>query len=106
MVCPSPSNPDITIFDTETNSIPHLHTVPPVGCFCCRLRQKTDRVDPSLDPANQCDVFLGFANLGSSFGSIILTEKDLVVVRYNVAYDRELLPFLQKEPDNPRLSFL
>ena len=28
------------------------------------------------------------------------------MARYNVAYDRELLPFLQKEPDNPRLSFL
>ena len=28
------------------------------------------------------------------------------MVRYNVAHDRELLPFLQKEPDNPRLSFL
>jgi hypothetical protein len=60
MVCPSPSNPDITIFEAETNSIPHLHTVPPVGCFCCRLQQKTDRVDPPLDPANQCGVILGF----------------------------------------------
>ncbi len=28
------------------------------------------------------------------------------MVRYNVAYDRELQSFLQKEPDNPRLSFL
>jgi hypothetical protein len=41
---------------------------------------------------------LGFANLGSTFGSIILTEKALVVTRYNVAYDKELMPFLQKEP--------
>jgi len=70
------------------------------------MQQTIDGVDPSLDPANQCGVFLGFANLGSTFGSIILTEKALVVVRYNVAHDRELLPFLQKEPDNPRLSFL
>jgi hypothetical protein len=98
MVCPSPRNPDITIFEAETNSIPHFHTVPPVGCFCCRLQQKTDRVDPSLDPANQCSVFLGFVNLQSTFGSIILAEEDLVVARYNVAYDRERLPFLQKEP--------
>ncbi len=92
------TNPDVTIFETETNSIPHLYTEPPVGCFCCRLQQKIDRVDPSLDPANQCGVFLGFANLGSTFGSIILTEKALVVTRYNVAYDKELMPFLQKEP--------
>jgi hypothetical protein len=49
---------------------------------------------------------LGIRNLGSTFDSIILTEKTLVVDRYNVAYDRELIPFLQKEPDNPRLSFL
>jgi hypothetical protein len=28
------------------------------------------------------------------------------VDRYNVAYDRKLLSFLQKESDNPRLSFL
>jgi hypothetical protein len=41
------------------------------GMFFCHLQQKTDRVDPSLDSANQCDVFLGFANLRSTFGSVL-----------------------------------
>ena len=103
MVYPSPSNPDIIISEAQPNSITHLHVVPPVGCFCCRLQQNTDTVDPSHDPAYQYGVFLGY--LGITFGSIILTEKALVVARYNLAYDKEL-PFLQKAYDNPRLSFL
>jgi hypothetical protein len=40
IVCPSPSNPDITIFEAETNSIFHLHTVPPVGCFVVACNRK------------------------------------------------------------------
>jgi hypothetical protein len=105
MIRASPANPEMTIFEAETGRIPNLDIVPPIGCFCVRIQDRSSRADQQLDPANQPGVFLGFATLNRTFGSIILAEKAVVVAKNNVAYDYALKPYQLKDA-NPSMRHL
>jgi hypothetical protein len=50
-------------------------------------------------------VFLGFATLDRTFGSIILAEKEVAVAKNNVAYDYALKPYQLKDA-NPSMGHL
>ena len=93
MTCPSPTNPDITIFEDAYGRIPDLDALPTVGCFAVRLQEKPDRYDQKLDPINLAGVFLGFATFRGTYGSCILTDKQTIITaRHHVAYDEDLMP--------------
>ena len=51
-----------------------LDALPLVGCLAVRLEEKSFRVDQKLDAMNQPGVFVGFATLRNTFGSVILTD--------------------------------
>ena len=107
MTCPSPTNPDITIFEDAYGRIPDLDALPTVGCFAVRLQEKPDRYDQKLDPINLAGVFLGFATFRGTYGSCILTDKQTIITaRHHVAYDEDLMPRQGIDSTNPRLRSL
>ena len=98
----------MTIFEAETGRIPNLDIVPPIGCFCVRIQDRSSRTDRQLDPANQPGMFLGFATLNITFCSNMLAEKDVVVAKNNVAYAFALVLYQLKHanPSMPHLQQL
>ena len=53
-----------------TRVIPDLDALPLVGCLAVRLEEKSFRPDQKLDAMNQPGVFVGFANLRNTYGSV------------------------------------
>ena len=74
MTSPSLLDPSKTIFEVVNGVIPDLDALPLVGCLAVRLEEKSFRVDQKLDAMNQPGVFVGFANLQNTYGSVILTD--------------------------------
>ena len=77
-----------------------------VGCFAARLEEKSWRTDYKLDPSNQSGVFLGYATRKNVYGAQILTDKSVITARHQVAFDENLLPFLEKDNSNSRMKHL
>ena len=106
MTSPSLLDPSKTIFEVITGVIPDLDALPLVGCLAVRLEEKSFRADQKLDAMNQPGVFVGFANLRNTYGSVILTDKSLIVAGHQVAYDESTLPYLQKSKSDSRQSYI
>ena len=106
MTSPSLLDPSHTIFEVITRVIPDLDALPLVGCLAVRLEEKSFRADQKLDAMNQPGVFVGFANLRNTYGSVILTDKSLIVAGHQVAYDESTLPYVQKSKSDSRQSYI
>ena len=106
MTSPSLLDPSKTIFEVVNGVIPDLDALPLVGCLAVRLEEKSFRVDQKLDAMNQPGVFVGFANLRNTYGSVILTDKTLIVAGHQVAYDESTLPYVQKSKSDSRQSYI
>ena len=70
MTSPSLLDPSHTIFEVITRVIPDLDALPLVGCLAVRLEEKSFRADQKLDAMNRPGVFVGFANLQNTYGSV------------------------------------
>ena len=106
MTSPSRYDKDITIFEATYDRIPNLQLLPRVGCFCVRIESRRQRHDQKLDPLNTPGVFIGFATLKSTYGTVIATAKSLVVARENCAFDEETMPYHKKESAHDRMQSL
>lgn len=106
MISPSICDPNITIHEAVHGVIPNLDLIPVVGCFAARLEEKSWRTDYKLDPSNQSGVFLGYATQKNVYGAQILTDKSVITARHQVAFDENLLPFLEKDNSNSRMKHL
>jgi hypothetical protein len=51
-------------------------------------------------------VFIGFAALKNTYGTVIATAKSLVVARENCAFDEETMPYHQKKSAHDRMHHL
>ena len=95
MTSPALLDPSKTISEVITGVIPDLDALPLVGRLAVRLEEKSFRADQKLDAIDQPGVFVGFANRRNTYGSVILTDKSLIVAGHQVAYDESTLPSLQ-----------
>ena len=95
MTSPALLDPSKTISEVITGVIPDLDALPLVGRLAVRLEEKSFRADQKLDAIDQPGVFVGFATLRNTYGSVILTDKSLIVAGHQVAYDESTLPSLQ-----------
>ena len=61
--------------------------------LCVRIESRPQQQNQKLHPRNNPGVFLGFATLKNTYGTVIETQKSLVVARDNCAYDEEIMPY-------------
>jgi len=84
---PCPLDQSVTIYECETGEIPNLDAIPEVGSFAVRHLAKIKKSDFKLSPKNEAGVFLGFATLKGTYGSVLMVgEGKYVVAREHVAY--------------------
>ena len=102
----SPLNKQISCHEAATSELPDLDMLPPVGCMAIRNLDKIDRSDFKLSPANEAAVFIGLAHLGETFGSVLMTEKSLVVARDNVHYLKDYFPLTTQPPGHVDWKYL
>jgi hypothetical protein len=102
----SPLDKDISCHEAATSDLPDLDLLPPVGCYAIRHRDKLDRPDFKLSPANECGVFIGLAHLGETYGAVLLTETSLVVARDNVSYVKDRFPLTTQAPGHSDWGFM
>jgi len=103
-----PTNKKITVYEAETNMIPNLDQIPPVGCFAVRAIEKILRKDFTFSPANQPGIFLGFGTLRKVFGAILqIGTSSFLSARDNVSYITDNFPHTNKsQSSNPELTWL
>ena len=102
----SPLDKQISCHEAATSELPDLDMLPPVGCMAIRNLDKIDRSDFKLSPANEAAVFIGLAHLGETFGSVLMTEKSLVVARDNVHYLKDYFPLTLQRPGHVDWQYL
>jgi hypothetical protein len=103
---PAVDDPTKTIFEATYGQPPDYDALPPVGCYAVRLLEKQHRKDFRFDLANQSGVVLGYATYNNIYGTVLFTEKDLVVGRLQITFDPNFFPLIDKNSDNPRYKFL
>ena len=104
---PCPTDKDITIYECETGEIPNLDAIPEVGSFAVRHLAKIKKTDFKLSPKNEAGVFMGFATLKGTYGSVLMVgEGKYVVAREHVAYVQDHFPLQARKSANPELDWL
>ena len=106
MTSPSLLDSSMTIFESVTGVVPDLDMIPIVGCLAVRLEEKSYRKDLKLDMKNQPGVFVGFGFIQNTYGSVILTDKSMIVSRYQVVYDEQTFPYHSKRKSSSRDTYL
>ena len=107
VIDPCPVNKDITVYECETGEIPNLDAIPEVGSFAVRHLAKIKKSDFKLSPKNQAGVFVGFATLKGTYGSVLMVgEGKYVVAREHVAYVQDHFPLQRQKSANPELEWL
>jgi len=103
-----PTDHGITIYEADTDLIPDLDALPPLGCFGVRYLSKMDRKDFKLFPKNQAGVFLGFAPLrNSTYGSILLIgDRRIVVAKETMVFIHDLFPLKHAPSANSEYAWL
>jgi hypothetical protein len=87
----------ITIYECETGEIPNLDAIPEVGSFAVRFLAKIKKSDFKLSPKNQAGVFVGFATLKGTYGSVLMVgEGKYVVAREHVNYVQDHFPLSEQ----------
>ena len=104
---PCPTNKEITIYECETGEIPNLDAIPDVGCFAVRYLDKLKKTDFKLSPKNQAGIFVGFATLQETYGSVLMVgENSYVVAKEHVGYVQDHFPLQHEKSANKELEFL
>ena len=104
---PCPVDKSITIYECETGEIPNLDAIPEVGSFAVRYLAKIKKSDFKLSPKNQAGVFVGFATLKGTYGSVLMVgEGKYVVAREHVNYVQDHFPLQKEKSANPELDWL
>ena len=97
----------ITIYECETGEIPNLDAIPEIGSFAVRFLAKIKKSDFKLSPKNQAGVFVGFATLKGTYGSVLMVgEGKYVVAREHVNYVQDHFPLQKEKSANPELDWL
>ena len=95
---------NITIYECETGDIPNLDAIPEIGSFAVRHLAKIKKSDFKLSPKNQAGVFVGFATLQGTYGSVLMVgDNRYVVAREHVAYVQDHFPLQHEKSANPGL---
>ena len=103
----STSDKSKTIFEAVYGFVPDVDSLPPIGCFACRLEETKEKSDRKLGIRNTPGTFVGFATFKNCFGGVILTGKNTHVVgNLQMAYDPLFMPFKDKPSTNPRYEAL
>ena len=103
----STSDKSKTIFEAVYGFVPDVDSLPPIGCFACRLEETKEKSDRKLGLRNTPGTFVGFATLKNCFGGVILTGKNTHIVgNLQMAYDPLFMPFKDKPSTNPRYEAL
>jgi hypothetical protein len=76
----STSDKSKTIFEAVYGFVPGVDSLPPIGCFACRLEEPKEKSDRKLGIRNTHGTFVGFATLKNFFGRVILTGKNTHIV--------------------------
>ena len=96
-----------TIFEAVYGVVPNVDSLPPIGCFACRLEEIKDKTDKKLGIRNTVGTFVGFATLKNCYGGVILTGKNTHVVgNLQMVYDPMYMPFKDNPAANPRWEAL